>query len=135
MDIKKKLQELETNRGFFNHNNYHVEKIEKDKVILRADITEDSMNPYGGVHGGLIFGLCDTVMGMAAAAKGKIAVTVDSNISYHEAANGRYILAEGKVVRDGKNICFLESKVYNDKKLLVATATATYYYIDEEKEG
>ena len=133
MDIKKKLAELEKKEGFFKHNNYHIDKITDNNIILKADINANSMNPYGGVHGGFIFGLSDTVMGILAAHNGRIAVTVDTNISYIKPGNGKYITAKAEIIREGENICFLKSNIYNDKKDLVAIMEATYYYIDERK--
>lgn len=129
MNIEEQLKRMETEDGFFKHNNYHIHSINEKKVVLRADLTQNSNNPYGYVHGGLIFGLTDTVMGMLAAAGGKKAVTIDSNISYLKPGNGKYLIAEAEIIKAGKKICFLNSQVFNDKEELIATANSTYYYV------
>lgn len=129
MAIEKKFKQMEKEDGFIKHNNYHIHSINEKEIIIRADLTKNSNNPYGFAHGGLIFGLTDTVMGMLAAINGRQAVTIDSNISYLQPGSGKYLLAKAEVIKDGKKICFLSSKVYNDKEELIATATSTYYYV------
>ena len=133
MNIEKIIKGLEEEHGFFHHNNYHVESIEKNEIVLKVDLTEDSTNPYGVAHGGIIFGLGDTAMGLIAVQKGLKAVTLDSNISYLKPGVGKYLYAKAEKVREGETIYFAKSNIYNEKKELVATLTGTYYYI--EKRG
>ncbi len=52
--------------GFIKNNHYQLEEIKEDKVVVTAIITEEAKNPYGILHGGFIFGLGDTAMGIAA---------------------------------------------------------------------
>ena len=139
MNINLALKKLEQEEGFFSHNNYHIVSITKDDITIRADITQSALNPYGHAHGGFIFGLSDTLMGMLASHTGRQAVTLESNISYLQPGTGKYLIAKGKIIKEGKNICFLQSEIYNDQKKLIATSTATYYYINirkkEENDG
>ena len=128
---KEEIRKLEN--GFFKHNHYHVEKIKEKEIVLKADITDTSNNPYGFTHGGFIFGLGDTLMGILAYRSGKKAVTLDANISYLKPGTGKYLIAKGQIIKEGSNICFTKSDIYNDQKELVATLTGTYYYI--EKKG
>lgn len=115
----------------FTKNN-HYEKVseEENKVVLKAEITETAMNFYGITHGAFVFGLGDTAMGIAAYNTGKKAVTLSSTISYLKAGKGKYLTAEGILTKVGKNVCFAEAKVYNDKNELIATMTGNYYFID-----
>lgn len=123
------LEKMETEEGFFNHNNYHVVENSEDSVIIEAALTEEAMNPYGIAHGGFIFGLGDVAMGVLAIKKGKRAVTLDANIKYLKPGRGKKLFAQGKIVKDGDNIIFLEANIYNDEKILVAKMTGTYYYL------
>lgn len=134
MDREKILDKLE-NKGFFHHNNYHIINRDEKELTIKVDLTEVANNPYDFAHGGLIFGLTDTIMGMLAATTGKKAVTINANISYLKPGEGSYLIAKGEILKNGSNICFLKSDVYNDQNELVATATGTYYYLEEKKEG
>lgn len=123
------LEKMETEEGFFNHNNYHVVENSEDSVIIEAALTEEAMNPYGIAHGGFIFGLGDVAMGVLAIKKGKRAVTLDANIKYLKPGRGKKLFAQGKIIKDGDNIIFLEANIYNDEEILVAKMTGTYYYL------
>ena len=105
-------------------------KANENEVIIRADITENSMNPYGMAHGGFIFGLGDTLMGMLAATVNKKALTLNANISYLAPGTGKYLIAKGEIVKKGKTISLVRANIYNDQKKLISTMESTYYYFE-----
>ena len=130
MNFEQLLDEMENGPGFFKNNNFHVEKAKKEECIIRADLTENFMNPYQIAHGGLIFGLGDVTMGMLARATGKKAVTLSANINYLKPGQGKYLKAQAEFIKNGRTTCVLKANIYNDKKELVATMDSNYYYID-----
>lgn len=129
MEYKKLLEDMENNPGFFKHNNYHIEKATKEECIIRADLTENSMNPYKIAHGGFIFGLGDVVMGMLARATGRPAVTQNANINYLKPGTGKYLIAKAEMIKNGKTTCVLRANIYNDQEELIATMDSNYHYI------
>ena len=55
MDKNELLNQLENNNGFYKHNNYKlVDYKDEEYVELKAELNDNSMNPYGFAHGGLI---------------------------------------------------------------------------------
>ena len=116
-------------KGFNKHNNFHIEELTDDKVILYADIDENSMNPNNTVHGGLIFALCDTAMGTLCYATGTKGVTVDSNISYLKPCTGKKLKCVAIPVKIGKTIGVYKAEIYNEKDELAAISTANYMFI------
>ena len=124
------LDILENGEGFFHHNNYSVEEITEDNVILKAELTNNSMNPFGIAHGGFIFGLGDTVMGMLARKDGRNAVTLNANITYLKPGTGKYLIAKGEIIKQGKTTCYLRANIYNDEDKLIATMDSNYFYIN-----
>lgn len=133
MDYKEILLNMENEEGFFNHNNFSIVEATDDNLIIRANLTNNSMNPYGFAHGGLIFGLGDTVMGMIARTTGRYAVTLDANITYHRRGCGKYLTAKGELIKSGKTICSARAYIYDDQEKLVATMSSNYYYVDLDK--
>ena len=123
------LEKMEKEPGYFNHNNYHILKATEENIELRADLTENSMNPYNIAHGGFIFGLGDTAMGVAASSTGKNAVTLSATINYLKPSTGKYLIAEAEVIKSGKKICYLQTNIYNDNEELVATMDSNYCYV------
>ena len=129
---KKELVEKMEKSDFINNNNYKVvDVIEGKKAILKGHITETSNNPYNIAHGGFVFGLGDTAMGIAAASTGKNAVTLSATINYLKPSVGEYLIAEAEIVRSGKSTCYIRTNIYNDKEELVATMDSNYYYVNK----
>lgn len=129
MDYQQLLSDMENKNGFFKNNNFHVVEATKENCIVRADLTENSMNPYGIAHGGLIFGLGDVVMGMLARVANTKAVTLNANINYLKPGTGKYLIAKAKLIKVGKNTCVLSADIFNDKDELVATMNSNYFYL------
>lgn len=115
--------------GFIKQNGYKL--INQDgQIKLKVDLTQSALNPYGAAHGGLIFGLGDTLMGIVARkAKNKKCVTINSNIDFLKPGKGKFLIAESSPVKIGNTICVFKTQIYNENKELIATMTGTYYYI------
>ena len=121
----------EFDNGFISNNNFELLEVEDGKsAVIKANITDSSLNPYGIAHGGFIFGLGDTSMGVIARSTGRKAVTLSANITYLKPSTGEYLIAKGEMVKDGKTTCFIRCNIYNDKDVLVASMDSNYYYID-----
>lgn len=131
MDSDNLFDNLEDTPGFYKHNNFHlVSEKRGEEVELKVELTENSLNPYGYAHGGLIFGLGDNAMGIIARGTGRYAVTLNANITYLKPATGKYLIAKAKIIKNGKSTSFLRCDIYNDKEILVASMDANYFYID-----
>lgn len=89
------------------------------------------LNVLGVIHGGVLFSLADTVSGTAAAASGEYRVTtVSGNINYLRAGkNTSKITAEAVEVKNGKTFSVCDAKIFDDKGMLLATTTMTFYHL------
>lgn len=116
--------------GFIKNNNYSLVDIKKDYCVMEAEVTDDSLNPYGIVHGGFMFGLADTAAGVAARSSGRKAVTLSSHIEYLHACHGSKIKAVVEPLKVGKSVSVYEVSVYDEKEVMVAKATVDYFYMD-----
>lgn len=128
---KKDLIDLIEKSSFIKENNYKIEEVkENESATIKGYLTETSYNPYKIAHGGYIFGLGDTAMGIAASSSGRKAVTLSANINYLKPSSGKYLIAKAKIVKQGKSTCYLTTKIYNDKKELVAVMDSNYFYVN-----
>ena len=125
---------LEKEKGFFSHNNYRIEELTKERVVLKAKITKESLNPYQIAHGGFIFGLGDTAMGVLVRQQGEPGVTLNATINYLSPVKGKEITAISKMIKKGSKICYLKADIFDEEKKLVASMEANYYLISK-KEG
>jgi uncharacterized protein (TIGR00369 family) len=88
---------------------------------------QEFTNPAGNIQGGFLAAMLDDTMGPALAAtlaKGQFAPTLNLNLSFHRPAVVGVLTGKGRVVRRGKDICFLAGELYQNGEL-VAAATAT----------
>ncbi len=130
-ELEEKIKEyVETNDGFMKYNNMHLEELKDNYAKMSVDITPNSYNPSGFAHGGLLFGLADSVMGMAARTNGRNVVTINSQIDYLKPGKGKKITAETELLKNGKSTAVYRAKLYTDQDVLCAVATATYFFID-----
>lgn len=58
-----RIKKITEEKGFFKHNNFEFVEVTENRAIIKANLTENSMNPYHIVHGGLTFGLGDMANG------------------------------------------------------------------------
>ena len=116
--------------GFLKHNDIIILESNEKTSKVKMNISENSLNPYGIVHGGLIFSMGDTVMGITIRSTGRDAVTLDGTINYLKPGKGKYLIATSEVIKVGKTTSVLKANIYNDKEELIAVISATYYFIN-----
>lgn len=116
--------------GFLKHNDIIILESNEKTSKVKMNISENSLNPYGIVHGGLIFSMGDTVMGITIRSTGRDAVTLDGTINYLKPGKGKYLIATSEVIKVGKTTSVLMANIYNDKEELIAVMSATYYFIN-----
>lgn len=120
--------------GFISHNNYKLKSLTEDKVELTVELTKKGFNPYNIAHGGLIFGLADTAIGILVSYNKLPAITLSSNINFIRPGIGKYLKATAEMIKRGKKICFCKATVYNDKEEIIAVVEANYYVEDRKKD-
>jgi acyl-CoA thioesterase len=107
-------------------------------VRYRLDVVPELLNPHGVLHGGAVYTMIDYSMGaatMAALPAGEICATIEIKVSYlagvrpvgpHATAT---LTCETTIVKQGRNVVFLESRVVDDSGALVATASGSFAVI------
>lgn len=121
---------IENNPGFIKHNNIHIEEIKDNYVKCYIDITEDSLNPSGIAHGGLLFGLADSTMGIAARTNGRNVVTINAQIDYLKPGIGKKIICISEPLKVGKTTAVYRANIYTEDNTLISTVTGTFFFID-----
>jgi acyl-CoA thioesterase len=93
-----------------------------------VDLSEKHRNPYGSIHGGVVYALVDTGMGAALYTLLKEregCTTVEIKVTYFKAVLSGSLMCDTRVLHKGGHIAFLESEVRNGESL-VAKATGTF---------
>ena len=74
---------------FMEYNNIEVVSVSTEKTVLIAHIKDTSLNPYGMIHGGLLYTMIDCAAGITARADGNPYVTQNSYVNYLSNAAGK----------------------------------------------
>lgn len=133
MDAEKFMQQVEfEDNGFIHHNGIRIVSVDEEKSVLEVDVTKQSCNIWGGVHGGLIYAMADTAAGVLIRAKyGRKNVTLDGSMQYlRSTAGAKRLTATAREVRSGRHICFLEVDVTSETGVHVARAQINMFFVD-----
>lgn len=87
-------------------------------------------------QGGFLTGMVDTAMANAAIVKGNLAVavpTLELKISFFEAMGPGIVFAEGRVMRWGGSVGFLDGDIKDEKGRLIVHATSTIKIVRPKK--
>ncbi|WP_224199606.1 MULTISPECIES: PaaI family thioesterase [Pacificimonas] len=110
--------------------NMQVVEVDQDAGTIRMsfDIGEDLSNPNGTVQGGIIAAMLDDAAAYAAIvfSKRKIFVpTLEMKVSFFSGAKAGRLYAEGRCVKFGKTIAYMEADLVDEAGKLLARLSAT----------
>jgi len=109
--------------------------LDVEEGLAKAEMPNDptTHNIFGGIHGGALFTLADTVGGMAVASLGRWRrVTVHSSIEYLRLAAPGPVRCVAKVRKAGKTIIVCEATITDSGGQEVAIGTFSYYSTDQQ---
>jgi uncharacterized protein (TIGR00369 family) len=116
---------------FVRHLGMRLESIEADRAWLAMPYRDELATIGDVVHGGALAALVDTAA-MAASwsahdASGELrGTTVGLSVDFVAAARGREVIADARVIRRGKSLCFCDVDVTDADGGLVVKAIVTY---------
>ena len=103
------------------------------RSVLKAQVRDEMTNGFAVTHGGLIFSLADSTLAFAAGSRGRIAMTIDSSISYVKAVySGDVLTAEAVEEHLGRQTGVYNITVKNQKEKVVALMRGTVYRTNRE---
>jgi len=114
------------------HLGIEIESPEPGRAIARTVITAEHLNPNGVVHGGVIFTMVDTAMGMATMTlleEGRFCASIEVQLRFLRPVDSGVLEADTTVLRRGSRVVQLESRVHDDQRRLVATGSGSFAVI------
>jgi uncharacterized protein (TIGR00369 family) len=102
----------------------------KGVYVHRMLVTDELKNRYKILHGGITATFIDTAMGSTIfqmEEKGVKAVTLDLNVNFLAPGLSGWLTAETAVIKRGKTIILMETKVTDEREKLIATASSTFF--------
>ena len=116
---------------FMEYNGIEICSVSLDHTELKATITENSKNPYGLIHGGLMYTMMDCVSGITARADNHSYVTQSVYVNYlGNVKDQDVIYAEGTVVKRGKTMTIIHAIVRTEDGKVLADGTIDMFRLD-----
>ena len=107
---------------------FEAEEIADGKATVTLTTGPQHANPMGTLHGGILCDIADAAMGMAFAstlAPEESFTTVELKINFFRPIWEAHLKAEGKVVRRGQSLGYVECEITDERGRLVAKAAST----------
>jgi uncharacterized protein (TIGR00369 family) len=98
------------------------------RAVVNLAAGPQHANPMGTLHGGILCDIADAAMGMAFAstlAPGESFTTIELKINFFRPVWQAALKAEGKVVRRGSTVGYIECEITDESARLVAKAAST----------
>jgi len=113
---------------FVSHLKILTETLGEGSARLSLPIEPHLTNSIGTVHGGVIMSLLDVALCTAARTLHPDSlgvITIDLSTSFIGGGSGARLLAEARVLKNGRSMIFVEGEAKNEDGSLVAKAIAT----------
>ncbi len=113
---------------FVSHLKILTEALGEGSARLSLPIEPHLTNSIGTVHGGVIMSLLDVALCTAARTLHPDSlgvITIDMSTSFIGGGSGARLLAEARVLKNGRTMIFVEGEANNEDGSLVAKAMAT----------
>jgi uncharacterized protein (TIGR00369 family) len=113
-------------------------RVDEGEVVFTLPPHESHFNPIGGVHGGILCTVLDTVTGCAAHSTLKAGwryTSIDINVSYLRGVTmeSGLLTFTGRVTKGGRRVIFTSAEGVDAAGNLVATATSSLLVMAPEK--
>jgi acyl-CoA thioesterase len=114
---------------------FQVESIAAGEAVVSLSCSTRLHNVFGYTHGGAIFSIADTAVGLAHLAsigQDQTATTVECSISYMRPVRSGTLRATARTVKQGRTLSFYECDIADESGRLMARVSATMMTLDED---
>jgi len=114
-----------------------IEQKSPGRSRMRLTVDPTWNNPNGVLHGGVIYTLIDYSMGGAvreSLPEGEHCATIQVQVNYLSSVREGTLWVDTTVVKQGRNIAFTESKVWDNGARLIATASGSMFIFRQNEQ-
>lgn len=114
---------------------FEAKEVTEGRAVVALAAGPQHANPMGTLHGGILCDIADFAMGIAFAstlAHGESFTTIELKINFFRPVWKADLKAEGKVVRRGKSVGYIECEIKDEKNRLVAKAASPCMVLRDE---
>jgi acyl-CoA thioesterase len=116
---------------FFCLTGIDIVKAEPGTAVLTMPVRPDMHNGVGWLQGGMLVAIADEAMALALyplLENNEGIATISESTSFIRGVQKGTVLAEGRVIRKGRRVAFMEAEVWADdgEKILLSRTTASF---------
>ncbi|PTM59923.1 PaaI family thioesterase [Desmospora activa] len=103
---------------------------DEDAYVHRMLVTDELKNRYQILHGGMTTTFIDTAMASTVfqeVGQDRRSVTLDLNVSFLKPALEGWLTANTQLIKKGRTIIVMETKVKDEQEKLIARASGTFF--------
>ena len=113
-----------------------IDEVGENYSKCSMKLTENHRNAYGGIMGGAIYTLADFTFAVASNfAKEKLTASLVGQATFLSMSRGSTLYGEARLIKDGRQNCFYEVRVYDDLGKDIAVVSFTGAHIDKFVAG
>ena len=131
LDMEQFKAYMNESDGFNHHNGIRFTVVEEGYCECEVEVTKQSLNPQGVVHGSLLFTLCDCVTGMATATTGRSMLTQAAHIHYLRPGTGPKLTARSRLIHNGRTTALCIGEVFDSQGRLLVTSQFEVFYTSD----
>ena len=115
--------------GFWALLGFSIDRADEREAVLRMDVPEALLSPFGAVHGGVLATLFDTGLAVAVARRLEPAdriATHNLNVTYAKFTRERVLWCRSRVVSLRRTVAIAEGEIIAAGDTLLAKALGTF---------
>ncbi len=114
--------------AFARHLGLELLEAGEGRASVTMRVRPEHINFWGSCHGGAIFSLADTALGLACNSYGSVAALIDSHMTFSVAVqSGERLTARAEEVSRTRKLGVYRMEVRREDGVLVASLTGTVY--------
>ena len=134
----RKLPKTMRNAPFVQNLGLKFPKMENGYCLAKTEVTDEMLNNYGNVHGGVLFIIADAASGAAAffaLGENELCRTIELKINYFKPVLSGELICEAKLVNKSRNLATVEAEITNNDQRIAKTL-GTYFIqqIDPDRD-
>ncbi|HXG91498.1 MAG TPA: PaaI family thioesterase [Blastocatellia bacterium] len=117
---------------------FEIDEIENGRARLSVETRKELLQLQGVMHGGAIASLIDTAVAFAIVSVSEPQdrfTTVEMKVNYLSAIREGRVVADARIIRDGRRIIVADCDVFDSKGRLAAKGLLTYIRLNEKNNN
>ena len=140
MEITPEKEQLIRDKFAYNHFprllGIEIDSVEKGRARLSVEVTAKLLQLAGVMHGGAIATLIDTAVAMAIVGVSEPHAkftTVELKVNYLRPLKEGRVVAEARLIQDGRRIVVADCDVFDPQGKLAAKGLLTYIRLEDKR--